>query len=141
MAYEGQLAVKVIGAVQGADLSAASAAFKFVKFNGTGMQVVLCAAVTDIPCGVLQASAPNSTVGEPVEVLALGQTKLQSDGSTITQAGQLLGTTASGQARANVAGTDTTKYIVGQSGSMSAAPGAGVYFDAFINCLAPTRGA
>lgn len=142
MAIEGQQPIKLVGAVAGADLSAQSNQYKFVKYNGTGSQVVLCAALTDIPCGVLQGPAPTSAVGQPVEVVAVGQTKVQSDGATITAAGQTIGTTASGQARANVAGTDTTKYIVGQVAQIGAAsPGAGVLFDAVINCASPCRGA
>ena len=141
MAYEGPQPVKIVGAVAGADLSASTTQFKFVKFNGTGSQVILCSATTDIPCGVLQAPAATSSVGEAVEVTALGQTKLQSDGSTITGAGQTIGTTASGQALAVVAGTDTTKYIVGLTVSTGTTPGAGVLIDALVNCMSPARAA
>ena len=141
MSFEGSQPVKIVGAVAGADLSASSTQYKFVKFNGTGIQVILCSAETDIPCGVLQGPAATANVGEPVEVTALGQTKLQSDGSTITAAGQGICTSASGQAQANVAGTGTTKYTVGQTVSTGATPGAGVLIDAMINCMSPCRGA
>jgi len=102
MAFEGQQPVKRIGAVTGADLSAASVQYKFVKYNGTGQQVVLCSGVNDVPCGVLQAPAPTSAVGQPVEVVAVGQTKLQ-DGGTLT-AGCVVATTASGQGQPAVSG-------------------------------------
>src|SRR5262245_47486067 len=90
MSFEGAQPVKVIGAVAGADLSAASTQYKFVKFSTTTSgRVVLCAATTDDPCGVLQAPAPSSALDQPVEVLAVGQTKLQSDG-TVTHGGRVM---------------------------------------------------
>lgn len=140
MAFEGQQAVKLQGAVAGADLSASSTQYKFVKYNGTDNQVVLCAATTDIPAGVLQAPAPSSAVGTPVEVLAIGVTKVQISGSL--SSGNTIGTDGNGRARSNVAGTDTTKYIVGQyMATQGGGTTAGDYGTAVVNCASPARGA
>ena len=140
MAFEGSQPVKLQGAVAGADLSASSTQYKFVKYNGTDNQVVLCAATTDVPAGVLQAPAPSSAVGTPVEVLCVGVTKIQISGALTS--GLTIGTDANARARSNVAGTDTTKYIVGQ---YMATPGggsaAGDYGTAVVNCASPCRAA
>lgn len=142
MAIEGQQPVKIPGAVAGADLTATTAQYKWVKFNGTGMQMILCSAVTDKPDGVLQAPAAQSAVGTPIEVVSIGETKLQSDGATVTANGQQIGPTASGQARVNVPGTDTTKFLAGVVASPGlSSPGAGVYFTAIVNCPSAARAA
>lgn len=140
MAFEGQQAVKLQGAVAGADLSASSTQYKFVKYNGTDNQVVLCAAVTDVPCGVLQGPAPSSATGTPVEVLAVGVTKIQISGSL--SSGNLIGPDANGRARNNVPGTDTTKYIAGQyMATQGGGTAAGDYGTAVVNCASPSRAA
>jgi hypothetical protein len=121
----------LIGAVAGADLSAASTIFKFVKFSGTtSSAVVLCAATTDIPCGVLQAPAPTSDTGQPVEVTMLGETKLNDDGTSV--ASNIVGTNASGQSTPILA----TMYPVGRIVVASGASGA--FATAVVNCVAPT---
>lgn len=131
MAWEGQQPVKIIGAVAGADLSAASTQYKFVKFtNTTSFNVSLCAATTDIPCGVLQSPAPTSSTGQPVEVVAVGQTKLQTDGTL--GFGNIIMCDASGRGTPALA----TGYPVGRSGGNAST--AGAYIDAIVNCIAPT---
>ena len=130
MSFEGQQPVKLISAVSGADLSAASVQYKFVKFNGTGQQVVLCNGVTDIPCGVLQAPAPTSAVGQPVEVVAIGETKLQ-DAGTLA-AGSLIQTDANGQGKPVVATGYTSGTCVVPGGAASA------YATAIVNCVGQT---
>ena len=115
----------------GADLSAKQ--FYFVKLDSSG-DVVVCAAVTDIPYGVLQ-NAPAS--GETAEVCVLGITKVSGD-ADLTKGNQI-GTSSDGQAAAYAAGTDTTKYMVGQVLDDNAA--AGGYITAVVNCCNPHRGA
>jgi hypothetical protein len=107
MAYEiSNYSVKVT-LVAGADLSALQ--YNFVKINSSG-QAVACAAATDIPVGVLQ-NAPTS--GQEAEVLIVGGTKIVA-GAAIGE-GALVGTGSTGKAVALVAGTDTTKYVVGNT--------------------------
>lgn len=108
--------------------------FKFVKLNSSG-QVILCAGVTDIPCGVVQT--PAAAIGDPVNVMALGISKVQGDADLAK--GAQIGTSADGQAAAYAAGTDTTKYIVGQV--LDDNTTAGGLVSALINCIAPARGA
>lgn len=138
MAFEGQQ-FKILGAVSGGDLSAASAQYKFVKFNATDKQVVLCTALTDKPCGVLQAPTPTSATGQPVEVVWMGQTKVQSDGSV--NSADTICPDANGRAHTILHGTDTTKFACGQCISKDGATAAGDYVSVFIDCGAPTRAA
>ena len=131
MAYEiSNYSVKVT-LVAGADLSAKQ--YTFVKLDSSG-QAVAAAAATDIPCGVLQ-NAPTS--GQEAEVLIVGGTKLVA-GAAIAEGAQI-GTTSAGKAAALVAGTDTTKYVVGTLLTESAADGNIV--TAVINCANPHRAA
>jgi len=131
MAYEiSNYSVKVT-LVAGADLS--SKQYTFVKLDASG-QAVAAAAATDIPIGVLQ-NAPTS--GQEAEVLVVGGTKIVA-GAAIGE-GALVGTSATGKAVALVAGTDTTKYVVGTLLTESAADGNIV--TAVINCAGPGRAA
>lgn len=130
MAYEINPYALKITAPAGADLSGAQ--YKFVKWSGGN--VILCAAATDVPCGVLQNSP---TSGQEAEVTVVGGTKIV--GSASISVGALIGTTSAGKAVALTAGTDTTKYVVG---SIISAPGAdGEIGTALINCAAPHRAA
>jgi len=130
MAFEGAQ-IKVPGLKASADLSAKQ--YYFVKLSGVGT-VDVCSAVTDKPIGVLQ-NAPVS--GDAAEVCGLGVTKVSSD-SALT-AGNLIGTSADGQAAPYVAGTDTTKYICGQAiDTTTAANGLAT---ATVNCFSIARGA
>lgn len=132
MAYEGPQ-ICIPGLIAGADLSAAANQYLFVKYSAA-KTVVLCAGVTDIPCGVLQ-NTPAS--GSAATVCALGCTKVQGDANL--GFGDLIGTSADGQAAAYVAGTDTTKYVVGSIVEDNAA--AGGLATAMVNCINPHRGA
>lgn len=105
MAYEGAQ-MRYEGVIAGADLSAAAAQYKFVKWSAD-RTVVLCAGTTDIPCGVLQ-NTPAS--GDAATVCYLGVTKVQGDADLA--AGNQIGTSADGQAAAYTV-SDTTKHIVG----------------------------
>lgn len=135
MAYEGQQ-ITLPGAVSGGDLSAASVAFKFVKFS-TAPAVVLCTANTDVPCGVIQAPTPTSATGQPVNVVCLGITKVQGDGTTTV--GDLIGTDGSAQALKMQWATDKTKFIAGVCINRDAAGGAGSLLVAAINCITPPK--
>lgn len=117
----------------GADLSTAQ--YKWVKFSGTTPTVILCAAVTDIPCGVLQN---NPASGENAQVRMLGISKVDCDAALATP-GTQVGTSADGQTAAYVAGTDTTKYIVGTI--IYGAGAAGRKATAAVNCMNAHRGA
>jgi len=111
------------------DLSAKQ--YYFVKFSAADT-VAVCAATTDIPCGILQ-NAPTS--GQTAEVMHLGMSKVNSDAAL--SAAALIGTAADGQAAAYVAGTDTTKYNCGQVVIASGA--AAGLATALINCVNPSR--
>jgi hypothetical protein len=131
MAYEfSNYSVKVT-LVAGADLSAKQ--YTFVKLDSSG-QAVAAAAATDIPVGVLQ-NAPTS--GQEAEVLIVGGTKIVA-GAAISEGAQI-GTGSTGKAVALVAGTDTTKYVVGTLLTESAADANIV--TAVINCATPHRAA
>lgn len=135
MSFEGQMPVKLSGAVAGADLSASTNQYKFVKFSADNT-VVLCAAATDIPCGVLQAPAAN---GDAVDVVCVGETQVQADASLT--AGQLIGTSSDGQADRKIPSTDTTEYIVGQVVNVGGGTTAGNWITAVVNCASPGRAA
>lgn len=131
MAYEiSNYSVKVT-LVAGADLSTKQ--YTFVKLDSSG-QAVAAAAATDIPVGVLQ-NAP--TAGQEAEVLIVGGTKIVA-GAAIGE-GALVGTSSTGKAVALVAGTDTTKYVVGTLLTESGADGNIV--TAVVNCANPGRAA
>lgn len=130
MAYEGAQ-MKLVGVAASADLRTKQ--YYFVKLSGAGT-VTVCAATTDIPIGVLQ-NTPNT--GQAAEVCYLGETKVNSDAALAV--GDLIGTSADGQAAPYVSGTDTTKRIVGQVVRASGA--AAELATALIDCAAPGRGA
>jgi hypothetical protein len=131
MAYEfSNYSVKVT-LVAGADLSALQ--YTFVKINSSGLAVA-CYSSTDIPIGVLQ-NAPIS--GQEAEVLIVGGTKIVA-GAAIGEGAQI-GTGTTGKAVALVAGTDSTKYVVGTLITESAADGNIV--TAVINGANPHRAA
>lgn len=135
MAYEGQQ-VCLSGVVSGADLSAATVAFKFVKFS-TAPAVVLCNGATDVPCGVIQAPTTTSATGTPVQVVAMGVTKLQGDG--VTTVGDLIGPDASGRAVKVAWITDPTARVAGYILNRDAAGVAGSLLTASINCITPPK--
>lgn len=114
----------------GADLSGAQ--YKFVKLSG--QTVVICAAATDVPYGVLQ-NAPLS--GEQAEVMLVGISKVEADAAIAVD--DLIGTSADGQADPKVPGTDTTEYVVGRA--LDVVSNAGEIFSAAINTLNPHRAA
>lgn len=137
MAYEGQQ-FAIPGLISGADLSAATVAFKFVKLSAD-RTVVLCSGATDVPIGVLQAPTPTSATGQAVTVCAIGLTKLQADASLT--AGQAIGTSSDGQADAKTLGSDTTEYVVGQVVEVAGGTTAANLITALINCASPRRAA
>ncbi|GIV81829.1 MAG: hypothetical protein KatS3mg051_1183 [Anaerolineae bacterium] len=114
-----------------ADLSAKQ--YYFVKVDSNGKAAV-CAATTDKPVGVLQ-NKPKQ--GQEAQIMALGITKVSSDAAL--NEGDLIGTSADGQADAKVPGTDTTEYVVGQV--LTATTAAGGLATALINCCNPHRAA
>lgn len=130
MAYE--IPGTLITLEASADLSAKQ--FYFVKLDSNG-QVAVCAAVTDIPVGILQDKP--AAANRACTVMVDGISKVSSDAALTP--GNQIGCSADGQAAAYAAGTDTTKYIVGQVlvGSGAAAGLATVLFD----CKSPARGA
>jgi hypothetical protein len=128
MAYE--IPVLIVAHEAAADLSAKQ--FYFVKM-ATGGKVDVCSATTDVPYGVLQ-NTPLS--GAEAEVLVFGLSKVSSDAALAV--GNLVGPAADGQAAAYTAGSDTTKYILGQVVLASSA--ADEYATALI-CGVPHRDA
>lgn len=117
--------------VAAADLSALQ--YTFVKLDANGA-VVAVAAATDIPVGVLQ-NAPKS--GQTAEVLVIGGSKLKASAAITLPA--LIGTTATGTAVKLAAGTDLTKYILGQADE--AAGAANDVISVIVNCASPARAA
>lgn len=131
MAYElTPYSIKFTG-IAGADLSAKQ--YCFVKMSAANT-VVICAAITDIPIGVLQ-NAPTS--GQEAEVLVAGISKVKAGG--VITVPSLIGTDASGLADAIAAGTDTTVYVAGQV--ITAAGAANDIITSTINLSAPGRAA
>ena len=126
------------GLISGADLSASTVQFKFVKLSADST-VVLCNGTTDVPIGVLQAPTPTSATGQPVVVCSLGLTKVQASGSL--SAGQPIGTGSAGTAVHVTPGSDTTLYTVGQVVEVAGGTSAGNFITALINCHAPRRAA
>jgi hypothetical protein len=120
MAYEGAV-LKIGNLTAAADLSAKQ--FYFVKL-ASATTVAVCSGVTDKPIGVLQ-NTPTS--GQAAEVVFFGISKVSADGTTA--AGDLLGTSADGQA-AVYTDSDTTKYVCGQAIEAGAA---GNIVTAYIN--------
>ena len=117
--------------VAGADLSALQ--YYFVKLSTTDT-VVVCAAATDVPIGILQ-NAPTS--GQEATIMVTGISKVNSNAAL--SIGDLIGTAGDGQADAKVPGTDTTEYVVGVVLESSSA--AGALATATVNCLNPHRAA
>ena len=131
-AYSGTM-MRGVGLKAGEDLSGTGKQFRFVKLDASG-DVVLCTGATDIPIGVL-LDLPES--GEAAEVCVIGQCEVEADAAM--NEGDLVGTSADGQADAKVAGTDTTEYVVGHV--MSASAAAGTRCSVFVNCASPHRAA
>ena len=115
--------------VAGADLS--SDQYKYVKLSTTDT-VILCAAATDVPIGILQ-NAPAS--GAEATIMVTGISKVSSDAAL--SIGNQIGTSADGQADAKTAGSDTTEYVVGVV--LEASSGANALATATVNCLNPHR--
>jgi len=120
--------------VAGADLSASTNQFCFVKPDGVNdFSVILCAAATDVPIGVLQDTP---SLGQAATVESIGISKVIA-GGTIT-VGQEVGTDASGHAVPLTPGTDTTKFVVGRALQSAVA---GDIFSVFLDCVCPGRAA
>lgn len=124
MAWEQAQPIKLPAFKAGADLSAKQ--YYFVKISAANT-VVVCAATTDKPVGVLQ-NKPTS--GQTAEICSLGITKVSGDADL--SVGDSIGTSADGQAAAYTV-TDTTKYIVGMVLADNAA--AGGLATAMVNCI------
>lgn len=129
MAYELPVSQQAVSLTAAADLSALQ--YTFVKLDSAG-KVVAVAAATDIPVGVLQ-NAPTS--GKTAEVVVHGVTKLKASAAITTP--KLVGTTSTGTAVGLAAGTDTTKYILGQA--ITPAGASGDVITVAISCNAPAR--
>lgn len=111
-AFEGW-SIALTGLVAGADLSAASNQFKFVKLNAQG-KVVAVAAASDDVIGVLY-NRPKS--GEPAEV-RIGQVEVQTDAAV--SVGAAIATSADGQAKAIAAAASERHLGYALTGSAAA---------------------
>lgn len=120
----------VLSIAAGADLSAKQ--YTFVKLSGT--TVISVAAATDSPIGVL-VNDPAS--GETAGVAISGVVKVKA--SAAIAVGALVGTTATGTAVTLVAGTDTTKYILGRA--ITSAGAASDIITVAVNCANASRAA
>ena len=108
--------------------------YKYVKLDANG-DVILCAAATDVPYGILQ-NAPNTD--QDAEVMLVGISKLVSGG--VIAVGALVGTDANGKGDSKTAGTDTTEYTVGRYIG-NAAAAANDIITVTVNTLSPGRAA
>lgn len=103
MATESNLVI--LSFTAGASLAASQ--YLAVKLSADDT-VVVCNGATDKPIGILQ-NKPAS--GGVAEVAVLGRTKWISDAALT--AGDLVGTSADGQADAKTPGGDVTEYVLG----------------------------
>jgi hypothetical protein len=127
MAYEGpQVKVSLIA---GESLTAKQ--YYFVKLSAANT-VICCAGATDVPIGVLQNKP---AAGEAAEVCISGITKVSGDADLAF--GNLVGTSADGQADAKSVGVDTTEYVVGIVIADNGA--AGGLATIALNCCNPHR--
>lgn len=112
--------------VAGGDLSTKQ--FHFVKLNSSS-EVVICAAATDKPIGILQNSP---IAGQEALVMHNGISKINGDAALAVD--DLIGTSADGQGDAKVPGTDVTEYIVGRM--LEATNNAGELGTCLFSCMA-----
>lgn len=106
--------------------------YYFMKLSADNT-VTTCTAATDVPVGVLQNKPEAASRSAVVRVI--GETYVSSDAGLT--AGNLIGTSADGQADAKTPGTDTTEYVVGH-----VVVGTGTAGDlaiAVVDCAAPHR--
>ena len=121
MAYESpQINIGTLTAA--ADLSGKQ--YYFVKLASEST-VNVCSAVTDVPIGVLQNTP---AAGESAQITVFGLSKVSADATLA--AGDVIGTSADGQAQPLTVGTETTVYTCGQAITAGAA---GTLQTAFIN--------
>lgn len=116
--------------IAGADLSAYQ--YHFVKLSADNT-VVICAAQTDIPVGVLQ-NDPDAA-GKAASVMIYGVSKLEVAAAGALTFGLAVGTDAVGEAESEAV-TDTTHYNCGR---VIEGAGVGELCTAMINCLNPLR--
>lgn len=112
----------------GADLTGKQ--YHFLKWDSG--KVIICAAATDDPAGVLQEAV---VAGRMAEMVVIGPTLVSADAAIV--AGALIGTSADGQADTKVPGTDITEYVAGRA--FEAAAAAGNLIHAVVNCVSPHR--
>lgn len=87
-----------------------SASFqKLVKLDASG-DVLICAAATDIPIGVLLNKPDAAGKAAIVGIIGIGF----AEGDAALNEFDLIGTSSDGQLDAKAAGSDTTEYVVGQ---------------------------
>ena len=137
MAYKLSAGSTIVSFEAAGDLS--SSQYKLVKLDGDG-KVVIVAATSDVPVGVLQ-NAPAS--GGTASVLVCGVSKVSADAAI--DEGKLLKPSADGQVAAatpdlaiveNESDTLTGVHTIGVA--YTAAGGAGELITAGINCLNPS---
>ena len=108
--------------------------YYFMKISADNT-VTTCTAATDVPCGVLQNKP--AAANRVAVIRVIGESYVSSDAALT--AGNLIGTSADGQADAKAPGTDTTEYVAGHVVVGTGA--AGDLAIAVINCAAPARAA
>jgi hypothetical protein len=114
-------------AIAGADLSEKQ--YHFMKLSAN-MTVVACAALIDIPCGVLQNNPPS---GGAAEVMVYGITKIVT--AAALSAGALIGSNADGHGVAVDPDGVADNYYVGQV--VISTGGANEIGSALVNCASP----
>lgn len=131
MAFENP--ILLLPGLKSSSTSLATKQYYLVKLDASG-DVVVCAAATDVPIGVLQNKPAG---GETAAVMAIGITRIVGD--ALLAVGNLIGTSADGQADAKTPGGDTTEYVIGTV--IKANGAAADLATAMINCTAPHRAA
>ena len=114
-------------------VSLATKQYHFVKLHTDGT-VLICAAATDRPIGVLQ-NAP--AVGEEATIMVIGISKVSSDAALAIDVA--IGPSSDGQADAKTVTTDATEYVCGRV--LTASLAAAGLVTALIDCMAPHRAA
>lgn len=140
MAFEKPVLIQTFTAASA--MTSASLQYSFVKFAGSSENVIPCAAVTDLPIGVLQ-NLPGQ--GQLAEVLMLGVTKLRvgaTDIGLVSTTSGVLGVDATGRGAilgAPGVGAITTQYVLGRVIQVDATDDDGALCTAAINCITMTR--
>ena len=129
MATDSPQGIKLTGMTCGATTLAAQQ-YRFVKLHTDGT-VIIASSEGEVVIGVLQNKP---AVGQACEIIAIGVTKLKTDGTAHAEGGKLK---TDGSGNADLADT-TGDHVVGTALTTPTAT-AGVIFTALIQCATPVE--